>query len=642
MATLKQLETALVNAHNAGDVDAARKLAAVIAQARKDPVNQIPDTPVSGTVPQAPEPTFVDKLIGGAETDLQLLTGATTGAVGGIVGVVKEFADRAINGHEKVSEAQNMREIEQAYIDGMQKLTYEPRTVAGQQIARKVGSALGAVAPAVPLTGELNALNAAMRPAARAVGNQAAAAASRVEEAVPAMVSQAKSAISKPAATPGTMGSVGASGTDIALQRRQMAEQLPVPIKLTKGQADRSFEQQRFEQEAAKDPNTGAALRDRFAQQNEDILKNFDAFVDATGAEAPNLRATGVAVDKALVAKAARDKAEIRVAYKEAEKAGEMSEPVATDKIISFLNESYSAESVAPVLKAARAELVRLGGATLDEAGNLSPRELTLKSTEDLRRFVNKVTGTDPTNIKYAADIKSVIDGVTEGAGGNIYRKARALRLRYAEQYENRAVIAKLLRTNRGTQDRTVALEDVWNHTILKGSKDDVRVVRKVLQTSGDDGKQAWRELQGATISWMKEEATKGVATDVRGNPIISAAGLNKAIRSLDHDEKLDFIFGKKGAQQLRDINDLAKVVFTSPPGSTNSSNTASVILAALSEAGINGSMTGLPVPVLTSLRVIAMRVKDRRIQKRIEEALNDAKREQQLPAPKKQPRTLH
>ena len=48
MATMKELERALVNAHNAGDSDAARKLAAFIKEARKDPANMIPDNPVSG------------------------------------------------------------------------------------------------------------------------------------------------------------------------------------------------------------------------------------------------------------------------------------------------------------------------------------------------------------------------------------------------------------------------------------------------------------------------------------------------------------------------------------------------------------------------------------------------------------------
>jgi hypothetical protein len=129
--------------------------------------------------------------------------------------------------------------------------------------------------------------------------------------------------------------------------------------------------------------------------------------------------------------------------------------------------------------------------------------------------------------------------------------------------------------------DRQVALEDVWSHAIMKGSLDDVRHVRRVLQTGGEEGQQAWRELQGQTLNWIKDEATKNVATDTRGNPIVSAAQLNKAIRTLDADGKLDFMFGKRGAQQLRDINELAKVVFTSPPGSVNSSNTASVLLAA-------------------------------------------------------------
>jgi hypothetical protein len=407
--------------------------------------------------------------------------------------------------------------------------------------------------------------------------------------------------------------------------RQQAAESLPVPFEgdaaLTKGQLTRSFEQQRFEQEAAKNPTLGEPLRNRSANQNDAIKKNLDAFIDATGAQAPNLREVGITVDKALTEKAVRDKTAIRVAYKEAEKAGELQAPVSSAQITDLLNNSVSAEATAPVLKAARAELIRLGGA-VEENATLIPKSTSLGDMEMLRKFVNKVAGADPTNIKFSADIKRAIDASTEGAGGELYKRARTLRARFADQYENHAVISKLLSMKRGTSDRQVAFEDVFSHSILNGSLDDVRTLRKTLQTSGTQGQQAWRELQGQGIAYLRDQATKNVARDTRGNPIVSAAGLDKAVRSIG--DKLDFIYGKKGAEQVRLLNDVAKDVLVAVPGSVNTSNTASVILAAMDMA-ISGS-AGLPLPVLSAMKLAVRSIKDRKLKARIADALGAKK----------------
>ena len=51
-----------------------------------------------------------------------------------------------------------------------------------------------------------------------------------------------------------------------------------------------------------------ACLRQRFAQQNQQILQNFDSWLDQTGAEAGSLRATGEAVTQAVANKAAMAK----------------------------------------------------------------------------------------------------------------------------------------------------------------------------------------------------------------------------------------------------------------------------------------------------------------------------------------------
>lgn len=632
MATLEQLERALVNADKAGDADAARKLAAVITRARQDSSNRIPGTDVPGTSAQAPEPSALEKVAGVGEAALTALTGATTGTVGMLAGGGAEVARQVAGVIQDPQGYRPTQSVEQAAMSGAQALTYAPRTQPGQDYVNDVVIPAGnAMMPLAGLAGTLpasaGAARAAVRPAAQITAAAVPRAVQAVRQGAGALAERVLPDVMQPttrAPSAGTMGSVGAAGTEMAAQRTATANSLPVPIKLTSGQATRDFEQLRFEKETAKDPARGAPLRERGEQQNAAILQNFDAWLDATGAEAPDVVAAGRAVNSALVERAARDKAQVRAAYKAADKAGEMADPVPTNAITLALNESRSAESTAPVLTAARKELVRLGGATESADGALVSAEMTLNNAEQLRKFVNKVTGVDPTNQKFAIDLKKAIDASTEGAGGEIYAKARALRAKYAETYENRAVVADLLANRRGMADPKVSVDRVFQRSILQGSPDDVQFLRRVLQTGGDSGKQAWRELQGSTMNHIRNEATRGATTDQRGNPVISPAGLNKVVQQLDKDGRLTLVFGKNGAQQLRDINEISKFVNTAPPGAINTSNTASVLLQALAEAGGFGAMTGIPVPVLSLVRAAVGHSKDRRLQQRVMRALNN------------------
>jgi hypothetical protein len=589
---------------------------------------------------QHPDPTPGQKLVGAGEAALTTVTGATGGMLGMIGGTGKQIINNILDGSFGTPQAADL--VEKSAMEGAQALTYMPRTETGREYAQNVGDVMQQVLPATPLTAELGMLGAgikAAQPAIAATSRMAAApviaGAGRAAEAVQSGAMKTVQAVKnapgrameavglrEPTAAPtrGTMASGGAAGTDMATMRQVAASELPVPVELTKGQATRDFAQQRFEQEAAKNPELGAPIRERMEQQNKAVRQSFDAWIDQTGAEAPDNRATGIAVDKAIRAKAARDKVEIRTAYKEAEKAGETAQPVSTQAIVDALNESVSAESTAPVLGAAKKELIRLGGAEEGPNGQLVAKDMTLGNTEQLRKFVNKTTGSDATNIKFAGDLKRAIDASTEGAGGELYQRARGLRARYADQYENHSVIADLLNNKRGTADRRVALEDVADRVLYRGSLDDMRFARKVLQTGGEDGMQAWKEIQGSALRDIRDAATKNVARDSAGNEVISASGLDKAIKRLDSEGKLDFLYGKKGAEQLRAVNDLAKVMFTAPPGAVNTSNTASVLLAAMDMA-VSGS-AGMPLPIMSGLKMLVKNVKDRKLRARIQDAL--------------------
>lgn len=687
MPTLKELETALVNADKAGDADAARRLAAAVKAARADSASQIPGAQANmgSAVTPRPEPGIVDRVVGAGEAGLSAVTGATLGPLAGGVnwlGVLGEEIARKKPGEDMSPEA--VARLNKAFDAGMQAYTYRPRTEAGQEALGVVADAAQGLAPLAGLSGEMALIGQAARSArtaapaatvarataegtARDIAGPAAAAgvskaidatskaANAAQEAAQLLPQRTRDLIfgaeAKPAA--GTMGSAGAAGTDLAAQRAATAESLPVPIKLTEGQRTRDFAQQRFEQETAKEPSLGAPLRENSALQNRQLAQNFEAMIDDVGAQAPDLREAGRTVTTELTNAAARSKAEYRAKYQAADKAGELRAPVNLDAVVDHLNQVAPEASTAPLINTARNLVVKLGIAK-EEGGQLvpirggrpdsltntpAPNKTTLKTAETLRQAINRNIDTEPTNIRQGTILKQLIDQATEGQGGDLYRGARKARQRHAQLFEDNAIVSDLLTNRRNTADRRVALEDVFRRSILNGDRESLGMLRRTLNVSdqragfkpGTDGpgSQAWRELQGATLRHLLDEATKGVATDVAGNPIFSAAKLNSAINSLERGGRLDFVLGKQNAQLVRDLNEVAKVVLTAPPGAVNTSNTASVILAAIAEAGLTGSVTGLPVPVLSAIKAGNQFVKDVKVRRRVDAALNPGRRPQ-------------
>lgn len=632
MATLQELERALVNADKAGDLDAARRLAAVLVKARQDTTNQIPDTVVPGTTQEYVEPSLGEKIVGAGEAALTIGTGATGGTVGMIGGTLKGLAEQILSGQFGSQQAADL--VQKSAMQGAQALTYAPRTQSGQEQVQAVGEVLQNVPPVIPVVGPIGAVAASTKMAAPVV----AATAGRVAAPVVAATKRAGQAVAKavepitemmPGATskrptPGTQASGGSAGVDMATLRQAKADELPVPIKLTEGQKTRQFEQQRFERETAKLTEVGAPIRERFATQNKQLQQNLEAFVDMTGAEAPDLRSIGLTVDKALRDRAARDKTRIRTLYKEAEKAGEMEAPVKLDTVVQHLVDNAPEAEVANVLKATRAKALQLGVATEAPDGTLVAQPVSLKTAELFRRSIGGATNAEPTNIMQASTMRGLIDASTEGLGGNMYKQARAARSRFANDYENIGLVKNLLGQKRGSNDRSIAMEDVLRRSVIDPSTslDTVRQVRRLLQTEGQNGQQAWKELQGGTLKFLRDEATKGVGRDELGNAVLSPQQLDRVITQLDKSGKLDFVFGKKGAEQLRTINDVAKDVLTTPAGAVNTSNTASV-LAGMMDIAISGT-AGVPAPIMTSFRLATKGIKDAKTRARVKRALGE------------------
>lgn len=550
-------------------------------------------------------------IVGGGEAALTLASGATAGLAGRLGGTLGGIAGSIASG--KYGTQEGAGGAAQAAEEGAQSLTYQPRTESGRNALESISRLFDA--------SKLAGLGPAEALAARPIADSAKTARQVVGPAVRAEAGSARDAVASGArrvfakdipdeALPSSMVGVGSAETDAAAMRRASAAELPIPIKLTKGQAERSFEQQQFEREAAKNAKIGEPLRQRFADQNEKILQNFDAWLDQTGAEAGSLRATGQVVTDALVNKSNNAKNQIRAAYAKARESGDMQEKIDAAPLRGYLEEHQAEAINATVLQSVEAKLSHIAG----KDGAVSINDL-----EEIRKMVGRLSGKDATNATFGKDVKQLIDRMTDGKGGEEYKNARALRFRYGQEFDDHAVVSKLLSFKPGTKDRSVAYEDVFSHSILGGSLDDVRTVRKTLQTAGPEGQKAWQELQGATIQHIKDEITKNVQIDQAGNRVISPARLDKLVTELDKDGKLDFIFGKQGADQIRNVNGLAKHVFTAPPGAVNSSNTASILTALLDKAA--AKTTG--IPFLGAVTGFASKeVKDAKARKQVQNAL--------------------
>jgi hypothetical protein len=624
MATLAQLEEGLKRAYEAGNMEYARILAAEVVKARKDPVNQIPGIHVEGT--PEPDPTLGQRVVGGLETAATMATGATGGALGYMGGTIAGVGRQIVQG--RLGDSAATQEAARTAQNAASALTYSPRTAAGQSMTQTAAGALEQAFPAIPAVGPAGQITQSIKAAAPAVvAGTRAATAPAVRAADKAVKAARENAVAQQAGGPGAR-SISAAEVDSGKLAQAKADELPVPIKLTEGQRTRNFEQQRFERETAKNPELGAPIRERMEQQQKQMLQNLETYVEMTGSETRSLRDAGVAVNDALRAELARAKQKERVLYKAAEKAGEMQAPVKTDSLIQFIkeNDSFNTSDLSgATLGLLEKELVRLGGAKRGPDGQLIPGELTLANMELLRRQLNSAINAkmdNQTNMRTGVQAKELIDALTEGVGGDAYKKARAARAERARNFENVTLVSSLLGTKRGSSDRSIALEDVVRKSVLSPSTslDQTRHLGMLLKKT-PQGQQAWKELQGATMQHIRDEAFGGVTTDSSRNPVISPAKLNKVINDLDKNGKLDYLFGKKGAEQLRTLNEVAKDVFTAPPGAVNTSTTASVLMDAL-DAAVTFGVTGIPAPAMKVLNASRKAIQERETRMRVEEAL--------------------
>lgn len=361
---------------------------------------------------------------------------------------------------------------------------------------------------------------------------------------------------------------LSAAETPGATIRQTTAAGLREPVPLTRGQVTQSPTQLEFEKTTArKYPETvGRPLVEQKEKAGQAIVRNFDKYIDATGAEKADMelvRPVGRAIDKALTEEAKKAKFEVDKAFTAARQSPEADAQVPYTDVIALI------ERYPPTTRAQLAGILDAVDAELKRVDPMGTGTVRLGQMEELREYVNKLIQPGTPNAKIGKEIKTAIDGVMEKSGGEKFRAARALRTRYAKYFENASYVSDLLSTKAGSKDRVVALDDIFKHAILDGSLEDTRAIGVVLKKGGPEAQQAWKELQGLTLAKMRDEADQLFQVASKGQSVDGPLrSFQTRVRELDRSGKLEYLFGPKGAQEIRDtVSTIQTVLVRAPTG---------------------------------------------------------------------------
>ena len=506
---------------------------------------QIPGAEKSTTLPPKPV-SMQDRIMGAIETPA-----IVAGEVGRMVAtpLAKMFGE-AYGGYG----TPQGKEMGQQAAQVTSQQFYQPRTETGPNIVNQIGKALAVLPPTLGSTGAtLNALTPAAVSQTRAMVTPAA---TSTQQRMAALLQPQK---------PQMIGG-GAALTDEALLRQQRALEQKIP--LTKGEQLQDFSLLKRESDLPKEnPELAKGLIEFKQGQKQSILKRFEELSEQTGAQYADptaYRKVGSLVDSALVKEFDAKKLKVDNAYQKARDAGETKQVVDTTKLDQWLETNAGKAISVPEIKSIKADLAALK--------KIKNGQVTIDDVEELYKSAGQLGEAGKPSGLFMKQVKGVINEMTEGAGGDLYRAARVQRAELGRDFENTYRVAKLLGTRGGYADRAIALDDVFSNIVLDGSLEEMRTVTKLLKKGGPQGQQAYAELQGQTIQYMKDQLTKNAGGQ------LSFAKLKTAIDTLDREDKLVYMFGKQGRETLVDVRNVIQDALVKPEGAINYSNSGSVI----------------------------------------------------------------
>lgn len=408
-----------------------------------------------------------------------------------------------------------------------------------------------------------------------------------------------------------------------AVARAARLEKLQVPA--TRADVTRNLGDITTEESFTK-ADVGQPIRDIKAAQDERLHGLLDTLRTDTGSTAETRQALGKSVQGAERAKLASLKATKSLAYKQARDAGETAAPADIAPLEEFLSDPTNRRN-AGYLRSAIDDYSQDG-------------QVSINHLEEIRKEANANVSKGGPEGYFAKKAVTVIDGILDDSGGDLYQKARAAHAAEKTEFDRQGRVKKLVTQKGYSTDRAVALEDTFDNVVLRGSAEELGTVKNSLtDPKGGSGKtramgqQAFKDLQGATIDYLKEKAAGKRAIVGEKEQLQFNSAFRDAFSELDKDGKIDLLFSPQQAGLLRQVYDVVGDVRTKPTGRIAGSDTVPRSVAAV--GSLLDQIGKLPITnvgkgLITSLEELRKKgFRKTQVQKAVTSPINEAAKAQ-------------
>ncbi len=515
------------------------------------------------------------------ETAGALGSGAIAAPIGAAAGVVKGFTGG------KYGTAEGAREAQRYASEVASSLTYQPRSEGAQENLSMIGKAVDAskLAGLGPSEGiSLSGVMAGPARVPKAIPQaQPAANASRFASAGAAgadTLTQAKTMVA--GASPEIKAAVDKAGRNVnldVLDRHVQADSLPIPVRLTKGQALQDPVLISQEQ------NLRGKHQDfvrRYEEQNKSLIENTNAIRESA---APDVYTTtkpahGEAIIDAYKSKDAALNKDISAKYKALSDANGGQFPLDGKVLVSSADDALHKQLLYDhVPDSLRKTLDRIG----------KDGKMTFENFESLRTNLARIQ-------------RSAADGNEKAAAGVIRQALEDMPM--PQGAENLKPLADAARS--AARERFALIEsDPAYKSVVRGTASadkfidkyvvgaDLKHVQTMKQNLSHDPV-AQQTMAAGTIDQLKDSAR---VIENTGN--FSQAGYNKALEKIR--PKLDVLVGPDQKKQLEDLGAVARYTQIQPRGSfVNNSNTMTAAVAehakGAAEGAVNVASGGIPI----------------------------------------------
>ena len=361
----------------------------------------------------------------------------------------------------------------------------------------------------------------------------------------------------------------------------------------------------------------GEELQRRFDEQNSQLKSVVDRGVYATGSGPDgDYRPmtdldVGGNVKTTLREGEARSAEAVNRAYEIARNSPESDIVVSPSNLSNLINgEDFGRLSIAAQTKDAVAGLKtylnKSGLGSFDDDGKVTLRPASIRELEDLRSQVGDFF--DPSNPQQrrAGDMfrKAIDEQLDEVEGGDLFKAARAERRRHAEEFEEHDFVSRAL-DNKGKTSADKIPDEQVAAGVEKLSNAELGRLKAQLLALGESGAASWRQLSAQILSNIKERSLRPATRGIDNEPRIDTETLATSLERLDSAGKLDMLFGKETAAQLRTLIQVARDLNQPIRGTQNPSgtNNAQKITEGMILRALDTKTGGLARPLVGWLR---------------------------------------